>query len=167
MHDHEVTYSLTLPVTGRSGPRPIDWYRLVHDAWVATLGQHGVCTQLCPASEAEREDEFLCFQRRSAGDLLLNGWKIGGSAQRRRRRALLQHGSLLLKQSIAAPELPGIEQLAGLDLIATSWIEDWVREVGHRLGVAWETAPLGPEERRLACREAETKFGAPKWALRR
>lgn len=38
--------------------------------------------------------------------------KIAGSAQRRRRDALLQHGSVLLDQSCHAPELPGILQMA-------------------------------------------------------
>ena len=45
-------------------------------------------------------------------------WKILGSAQRRSRGALLQHGSLLLETSPAAPELPGLSDLAGWDFAA-------------------------------------------------
>jgi len=65
-------------------------------------------------------DEFrgnvLCFQRLTAGDLVCRSHKIGGSAQRKHRRALLQHGSILLRQSSWTPELPGIFELTGLDL---------------------------------------------------
>ncbi|MFO7906901.1 MAG: hypothetical protein R6U98_29865, partial [Pirellulaceae bacterium] len=166
VHDQEVTYSLTLPVTDRQY-RPHYWYALVHSAWVVTLRQHGVHAQLCPVAQADREHEFLCFQRRAAGDLLLDDWKIGGSAQRRRRQALMQHGSLLLKQSAAAPELPGVEQVAGVDLTITSWLEDWIRELGTRLGVDWEAGWLSDEERRGAGRHMREKFGASSWALRR
>ena len=58
-------------------------------------------------------DAFLCFQRRSDGDLVTRGFKILGSAQRRLKHSLLQHGSLLLGQSAFAPELPGLLELGG------------------------------------------------------
>lgn len=166
VHDREVTYSLTLPLTHRQSP-PHYWYGLVHAAWVATLGQHGVHAELCPAVAADREQEFLCFQRRSAGDLLLDGWKIGGSAQRRRRQALLQHGSLLLKQSPAAPELPGVQQLADVDLTRTSWLEDWIGELGSRLGITWHADSLSDQERQWAGHYMREKFGAAHWSFRR
>jgi lipoate-protein ligase A len=52
--------------------------------------------------------EFLCFHRRSCGDVLVGANKVMGSAQRRRPGAILQHGSLLLTTSPHAPELPGL-----------------------------------------------------------
>ncbi len=63
-------------------------------------------------SNAQREP-FLCFQRRSPGDVLVGGVKVAGSAQRRCRGAVLQHGSLLLARSPAAPELDGLKELTG------------------------------------------------------
>jgi lipoate-protein ligase A len=48
--------------------------------------------------------------------VILDGYKIGGSAQRRGKQALLQHGSILLRKSDFAPELPGIEDLSGKPL---------------------------------------------------
>jgi lipoate-protein ligase A len=60
---------------------------------------------------------MLCFQRQDEQDLVLNGHKVLGSAQRRRRGAILQHGGLLLKASKFAPDLPGIIDLTtGVDL---------------------------------------------------
>ncbi len=109
----------------------------------------------------------MCFQRRTAGDLLLDGYKIGGSAQRRHRAAVLQHGSLLVEQSAAAPELPGIAQLSGLDLLATSWLSDWIEEIGRKLGVTWETGDLDDQERELAVELMGEQFESPKWTLRR
>lgn len=57
---------------------------------------------------------FLCFLRRSPGDVLVQSadgsieTKIVGSAQRRARGAVLQHGSILFAQSPFTPELPGL-----------------------------------------------------------
>lgn len=60
---------------------------------------------------------FLCFLRRSPGDILVRSadgsieTKIVGSAQRRERGAVLQHGSILFAQSPLTPELPGLQEL--------------------------------------------------------
>ncbi len=60
---------------------------------------------------------FLCFLRRSPGDILVRSadrsieTKIVGSAQRRERGAVLQHGSILFAQSPWTPELPGLREL--------------------------------------------------------
>ena len=167
IHDREFTYSLTAPVRDRFDPQVRHWYDLMHSAWVASLARHGAEARLCCSSDASREGRFLCFERRVAGDLLLHDTKVGGSAQRRHGTAALQHGSLLLERSAAAPELAGIAQLAGLDIITTSWLDDWISEVGRRLDVAWETGSLSDQEQEMAAKIADDKFGDPKWTLRR
>ena len=55
--------------------------------------------------EETRFTGLLCFQHLTPGDLLLQGAKVVGSAQRRHRGALLQHGGILLAASPHAPEL--------------------------------------------------------------
>ena len=54
---------------------------------------------------------FLCFQRRSPGDIVVGNCKLMGSAQRRFQSAILQHGSLLLATSQYARELVGVGEL--------------------------------------------------------
>jgi lipoate-protein ligase A len=54
---------------------------------------------------------FLCFQRRSCGDIVCEGSKVVGSAQRRLGASVLQHGSILCASSQHAPELPGLAEL--------------------------------------------------------
>ena len=65
-----------------------------------------------PSSFGAVRQPFLCFQRRAPGDVLVAGEKVAGSAQRRCRGAVLQHGSVLLARSPAAPELLGLKELA-------------------------------------------------------
>lgn len=100
VHADEVTYCLvldeTIPLAGRA---PTDLYRLVHDAWRAALAEQGVETRLAPEHfplPTPRGGPFLCFERPGRTDLLLDGVKVLGSAQRRTNGRVLQHGSLLL-----------------------------------------------------------------------
>jgi lipoate-protein ligase A len=118
VHHYDWTYSLAIPTLELNR----DWglgashalYDVVHSAVVGWLIRYAV-----PARQADEADvriannrRFLCFERRSVGDIVAAGYKIMGSAQRRSRGALLQHGSLLLSRSPHAPSLPGIAELA-------------------------------------------------------
>jgi len=102
-----------------------------------------------------RPEPFLCFQRRSPGDLVMraNGdrstepaaWhKILGSAQRRRHGAVLQHGSLLLARSAFAPELAGLDELAGTDFAVSELaplVQEWTKKIANVLD--FEVQPRG------------------------
>ncbi len=55
-----------------------------------------------------KEASFLCFERRSEVDIVVDSRKIVGSAQRRSSNGLLQHGSLLGESSHWLPELQGL-----------------------------------------------------------
>ena len=80
VHDRELTYSCVFPVRDRLG-RPIQ--QLVdefHRALIEILRDWSIAARLCEsASGISREEEpFLCFRRRAAGDVLLDGAKIAG-----------------------------------------------------------------------------------------
>lgn len=116
VHHHEVTYALGLP-PGPPWQTGASWLRRMHGMVATALATLGIAAHLHEATGAE--DPFagiLCFQHFTPGDLLLGPAKIGGSAQRRQRRALLQHGALLLAASPATPVLPGILELTGQHL---------------------------------------------------
>ena len=75
----------------------------------------------------------MCFQRRAPGDVLVKGEKIAGSAQRRCRGAVLQHGSVLLARSPAAPELDGLKELTAQTILVEEFHTGVVGEAfaGH------------------------------------
>src|SRR5262249_39204661 len=64
---------------------------------------------------------FLCFGRGDLRDVVLKGHKIVGSAQRRRRGGILQHGSVLLRRSDHAPQFPGLLDLAPSVVLGTDF----------------------------------------------
>ncbi|MEQ1904297.1 MAG: hypothetical protein ABL888_08945 [Pirellulaceae bacterium] len=116
VHDRELTYSLVVPITSRWSQANRELYDLVHKSIVEYLAGQGVTATLFDSSpnHSSRENPLLCFERRADGDILIGNHKIGGSAQRRSKNSLLQHGSILLERSLFAVELPGIADLTGV-----------------------------------------------------
>lgn len=113
LHHHEWTYSCSVPPGHPLAETPTQIYNLVHERVVMALAERGIDAALRGETLAEREGTFLCFGRGDPRDIVLCGQKILGSAQRRRRGAILQHGSLLIRRSEFAPQFPGL-----LDLVA-------------------------------------------------
>jgi lipoyl(octanoyl) transferase len=111
LHHHEWTYSCTVPPGHPLGESPTQIYDLVHGRVVAALEEQGIEAALRGEAHADREGAFLCFGRGDPRDIVLRGQKILGSAQRRRRGAVLQHGSLLVRRSEHAPQFPGLADL--------------------------------------------------------
>jgi lipoyl(octanoyl) transferase len=122
------------------------------------------------------EEPFLCFARRTSADIVLPTAvaaeppvKIVGSAQRRRRGAVLQHGSVLLDRSPAAPELAGIEQIAGRAIPPGWFVEHWAPALAHALEL--ELQPFVPsddeEVMKRAAQLRTEKYAASAWTRRR
>lgn len=111
LHHHELTYSLALPVTHSLAAEPHRMYEVVHERILTVLKRFGISAQMRGTDLNENDTPFLCFGRKDPRDIIYRGFKILGSAQRRRRGAILQHGSLLLKRSAYAAAFPGIDDL--------------------------------------------------------
>jgi lipoate-protein ligase A len=111
LHHHEWTYSCSVPPGHRLAEIPTQIYDRVHERVVAALAEQGIQASLRGEALSEREGQFLCFGRGDPRDIIFRGHKILGSAQRRRRGAILQHGSLLIRRSDRAPQFPGLLDL--------------------------------------------------------
>jgi lipoate-protein ligase A len=111
LHHHEWTYSCAVPPGNPLAENPTQIYDRVHERIVAALAEQKIRAALRGEALADREGTFLCFGRGDPRDIVLNGHKILGSAQRRRRGAVLQHGSLLVQSSEHAPQFPGLVDL--------------------------------------------------------
>jgi lipoate-protein ligase A len=103
LHEHERTYA----VIGSLSHPPFDGgvhqvYRRIGEALRQALGRIGLSARLADASIASpvpsRAEGSLaaCFDGPGAHEIVTGGMKLIGSAQLRRRRAFLQHGSILV-----------------------------------------------------------------------
>lgn len=170
VHDRELTYSLALPAGHRLALVRDRLYAMVHRSLIATLADWSLTAALHGAAiapAAPMAEPFLCFQRRAAGDVVLHSAKIAGSAQRRRRGAVVQHGSILLDQSSAAPELPGIAQLAARHISPPELIAAWTPRLAAALDLALQPDQLPPEEQQTAAALAPTRYAAEAWIRHR
>lgn len=114
LHADELTYSVTLdldhPVL--DGADREESYHRLHVPIVQALADHGLEVsrgQAALESLPRAEEPILCFGRSTVLDLLADGSKLVGSAQRRRGGRLLQHGSIILTSD---PRQPGTASLA-------------------------------------------------------
>jgi lipoate-protein ligase A len=149
LHDRELTYSITLPQPTAAAAL----YDACHETLIAALSELGVAASMVRQSASCKSDDsqtvpepFLCFQRRTCSDIVCEEAKIVGSAQRRRRGAVLQHGSILLARSTFAPELPGIKDVAGIETAADELIARWTPRLAARLGLSFRESGLSASE---------------------
>ena len=171
IHDVELTYSLVVP-GGHSLARHRNLlYETVHNSLIAALAEFDVAARLHQSQDPtpRGEEPFLCFRRRAAGDVLADPIKIAGSAQRRRRGAVLQHGSVLLRRSAAAPELDGLAEIAAGAPDARQAAPDeqladaWLPRLSEELVLTWHSQPLSVGEARLADALVESRYASPQW----
>lgn len=170
VHHHEVTYALALPagLPWQAPPaRSSAWLGRVHAIIATALAALGVPAQSVAGAAAGPSGGVLCFQDLTPGDLVLRGAKIVGSAQRRQRGALLQHGAVLLAASPYAPVLPGIAELTGKRLDAAAVAEAIARQWSRETGWALTPADWTAAERRRTAALAQTKYAAPAWNHKR
>lgn len=191
VHDAELTYSLAVPVGcsvahlcghnmdpahkvsrigGCAENVPHKWlYQIVHAAIIDLLATFGVMasTQTAEPLPRAHPSPFLCFQRRSPGDVLVGSVKLAGSAQRRNHASVLQHGSLLLARSPAAPELPGLKELTGRDFAVEDVLEGWLPRLSERLQLRWNREALSQTERDRAALLVAGKHAADGWVYLR
>ncbi|MGV3486450.1 MAG: lipoate--protein ligase family protein [Planctomycetaceae bacterium] len=197
VHDRELTYSLAVASSTRRTGASAWLYETVHQCVIDALDPLGIVAArhgLGP-SITNVPEPFLCFQRRTTADLVVGGYKILGSAQRRGAYGLLQHGSLLLAASPFAPELPGVIELGGRwdarlrgksrisagdfavndpggepaawDLLGTYLIQAIVKRLARQMNSTPQRGALTAAEESLAVQLESDRFSRLDWTAKR
>jgi lipoate-protein ligase A len=180
LHHRELTYSVAAREDALGTLRQA--YAAINRALVAGLRRLGVDAALQPAGPDRAPIPSLapCFEQPVEGEVTAGGRKLVGSAQRRERGVMLQHGSLPLHddqsavpglmlpgQAIAPGDAPAT--LAGLlgrepgwdevvDALARGWEESF--------GVGLERGVL-PGEEEARARVHRGRYEDPAWTWHR
>src|SRR5215203_317301 len=95
LHNREVTYSVTAPITADESLR--ESYGRINRVLIGGLARLGVHAEEANGDQpVPRPGDLPCFAAPTEGELVTNGSKLVGSAQLREEGALLQHGSILV-----------------------------------------------------------------------
>jgi lipoate-protein ligase A len=166
VHHHELTYALALP-TGMPWRPGTPWLRRMHEIIAEALDRFGVPVTPHTPSAEHSSAGLLCFRQFSDGDLLLKGAKVVGSAQRRHRGAMLQHGGILLAGSVHTPVLPGIRELSGVEVPLPELCTAICQALARQTGWALLEGDLTETERELTEEMAHGKYAEMAWNARR
>lgn len=175
LHHREVTYSVTAPAAGTGLGESC---RAINGILLKALARLGV-----PAAESPRRvratapDGAACFAEPNVGELMVEGRKLVGSAQRRDEHALLQHGSILLEdhQSRIATLRglpPSPSAAASLNGILARKV-DYAEVRGELIAALRATAgtaiagPLDPVELTAAVASHRLRYASDEWTFRR
>jgi lipoate-protein ligase A len=170
-HHHEVTYTVVVPA-GYPHARPsTTLYRVIHGAIAGALSALGVPADRRGEPTARRPPErkrpLLCFTDPNSEDIVANGLKLVGSAQRRRDGAVLQHGSLLLARSPRVPEMRGVCDVADVPRSIEYWATHLAARVAEALGLRCEFPTLADSIRARAIELERTIYRTPAWTRSR
>jgi len=188
LHDQEVTYAVIAPLNaGLFGNSVLDCYRVISKVLQETLIQLGLPAQLVPGKPRDGNQnatKAVCFSTPSQYELIIDGRKVAGSAQKRHGQAFLQHGSIPIEMDL---ELLGKALNIGTksatddSLSTVGWLNKWsekpltiddvekalVDVFAKQLQVEWvDSEPTAKElqEAALLCAE---KFACSEWNLKR
>jgi lipoate-protein ligase A len=150
-HGKDLTYSIVIPVDNPAfDESSISIYETIHTALVHALSETGQSAAV--AAGADRggvigvtDGGYSCFENPVRADVMINGRKVAGAAQRRTRRGLLQQGSI-----------------QGIDLenrLARRFIEALSRDYSER--------KLDDKILNRAQELAEQKYGTDAWLRKR
>ena len=161
VHDRELTYAVALPAGRAWQPAGQSWLCRVHHWVQEVLADLGAATEPVVCGRERKLGDALCFEHQTAGDLVSVGSKVVGSAQRKSRGALLQHGGILLRRSPFTPSLPGLFELTGVAIEP--------EDLAARLAAKFAATPgdWTPTELALRVTLAAEKYGHPAWNEKR
>jgi lipoyl(octanoyl) transferase len=119
------------------------------------------------ARSSSGKPETLCFLQPVTGDLLIGPHKIAGSAQRRHRGALLQHGAVLLSASAHAPILLGVEELTGTRLRPSELCDAIARQFSERFSCRLIPVEWSESEGLKIAALVKAQYANEAWNLKR
>ena len=167
LHEFERTYA----VAGARGAAPfdggaLDLYRAIADALVSALARLGVrASAVEPVRGFRGRSAGTCFETTGAWEIAAGGRKLVGSAQARRRRAFLQHGSIPLRldsarlasitgEAVDGDRFTDLERAAGRPVHAEEVDRALIAAFEEAFGASWTTEGLSEAE---ALRAAELR----------
>lgn len=165
LHHHEWTYAFALPPGHPLAEQASNLPLRIHEAIALGLKTLGYPATLHEGIDHYVDRSGLCFQHFTPGDLLVGGHKVMGSAQRKRKGAVLQHGGLLFKKSEVESRLPGLADIQpGLRIPGGEDLARWISSVIGPIEPSPESLLADWEKEHQLCL---AQHQSPEWLCKR
>lgn len=164
-HDHEITYSLVCSTDDLIGGKNLrlkvkESYKVLTEFMILFYEELGLKCQRAAdfyAQNFKAQVSPFCFLGVQESDILIDGKKIGGNAQKRERDIILQHGSIPISLNYSI-----LENIFGGG-IRSEQITDIFSQRGFDLDVNYLKKILKQKfQHSLNCCMEDTKFLEPK-----
>ena len=183
LHAEELTYSVVTPAPDGG---TLAAYRWLAEGLQSGLEAAGIEVQLQRMKSTQAggiDTRHPCFTAAGRYELVSEGRKVVGSAQRRRGGWLMQHGSILLgREHLRLPRYLGVGEpvkesraleagtidcstLLGRSVSPGELVVPFIGGFSRGLGITLEAGPLRPRERQLAAVLLEQQFGTEAWTV--
>jgi len=168
LHDDELTYSLIVPLVDDSMIDIEGLYRLVHDAFIFVLHQLGVQANYRGGEDRgnSQRGPFFCFSRLHRLDLVVGEKKLLGSAQRRMKNAVLQHGSLILGRHFEQQKSAALNELVQSPAEVEKLADSLADRIAREMDLQPQFLPLSAAEQAGAAKLQE-KYAGQSWNQQR
>ncbi len=163
LHDRELTYAAAVPREQMEGA---ELYERTNRAILRAVRALGVEAEVRGKQHAARAQRgpFFCFARSGATDIIARSRKLAGSAQRRRGRGVLQHGSILL--ATHEDGAVGVNELLGREVGLEELGEQLARAVEEVFGAVFTPRDFEADERAEIERIRQRRYGTTRWLTR-
>lgn len=161
--EDEVTYAVVAPYRLFGDRKPRTAYGAIHRAVARALAELGVRAGGGGRAAAPRAG--LCFDHATDYDLVAAGRKLVGSAQRRRGRWFLQHGSLPLSPDPLAAGATSLAELLGAAPPPAAVERALVAAFAAELALELSPSELTPRETERARALLEGRYAREAWTL--
>lgn len=184
LHSNELTYSLVCRKADLGIPdRIASSYKIICSFLVEFYKSLGLDASFACDNAGDEKLGLhcaLCFAGKEKYDIIIDGKKIGGNAQKRSGDIVFQHGSIPLKPVAAAglsfmrdkglalstTETACLESLLGRQVLVPELSELLARSFGKAFGVEMERSQPTYEEDLLARDLKIHKYGTDEWNVR-
>jgi len=178
LHEYERTYA----VVARVGREPftsgvVETYGRIAAVLCDALERLGLSADEYSPSRRVQADSVACFSEPSAHEIAVAGRKLIGSAQRRRRRAFLQHGSILCRADAqrladalgASGSVPqgftDLESVLGRSVEPAALDQALIDAFAAGFSGVMQRSELTDEERRRATRLRAVRYLNQAWTI--
>jgi lipoate-protein ligase A len=188
LHTDELTYSVTGTVDDPNlAGSLLESYNRLAGALLAAVQDLGLLVEMKEGKADSGMPNPVCFEVPSTYEITVNGKKLIGSAQARRKEGVLQHGSLPLTgdlrricQALVFPEASAreaamqrllarattVESVLGREVAWETAAQAFIRAFEARLGLKLEAGELLESELERAETLVYEKYAHPSWTER-